>query len=103
MSPVYADHFTFDILTRSFGGTPVRRFNSDDPVSGGVPKRGGYFETAPRNGRTKPKPSPTVSSTARSLPAPTQTAPKPASIIQAPPRDPGPSEEEARIEVSHGD
>ncbi|PLW47855.1 hypothetical protein PCANC_07881 [Puccinia coronata f. sp. avenae] len=80
-------------------GARTWRFNSDDPVSGGVPKRGGYFETAPRNGRTKPKPSPTVSSTARSLPAPTQTAPKPASIIQAPPRDPGPSEEEARIEL----
>jgi len=85
-----ADKLNFEIGARTW------RFNTDDP---GIHKRSGYFETVPRNGRTKSKPSSTVSSAAPPVPAPTQTAPKPKSIIQASPQDLGPSEEEVRIEL----
>ncbi|KAA1087362.1 hypothetical protein PGT21_029807 [Puccinia graminis f. sp. tritici] len=75
-------------------GARTWRFNSDDPVSGGIPKRGGYFETVPRAGRTKSKASSTVSSATR----PPQPAPQDEPIAEVVPPDPGPSEEVARIE-----
>ncbi|OAV92208.1 hypothetical protein PTTG_03278 [Puccinia triticina 1-1 BBBD Race 1] len=76
-------------------GARTWRFNSGDPISGEIPKRGGYFETVPRAGRTKSKASSTVSSAACS----TQPELKAEPPVEVALPEPGPSEEAVRIEL----
>ncbi|KAH9452383.1 hypothetical protein Pst134EB_016337 [Puccinia striiformis f. sp. tritici] len=80
-------------------GARTWRFNSGEAISGQIPKRGGYWETAPRTGRPKSKPSSAISPAADPTPVRPQSAPKSDPIIEVLPEDPGPSEEAVRIDL----
>ncbi|KAI9605441.1 hypothetical protein KEM48_002227 [Puccinia striiformis f. sp. tritici PST-130] len=62
-------------------------------------QEGGYWETAPRTGRPKSKPSSAISPAADPTPVRPQSAPKSDPIIEVLPEDPGPSEEAVRIDL----